>query len=418
MSKLLKILFVLAVPALFAGNWPQWRGPNVNSVSDEKNLPVHWGKSENVAWRLPMPSRSGSTPIIWGENVFLNVADGDKLELWCVNRVDGSIKWKRSTSAGNHRINKQNMSSPSPVTDGANVWVLTGTGILKSFDFTGKELWMRDIQKDYGRFGHNWGYGSSALLHDGALYVPVLHGMRTDDPSYLLKIDAKTGKTLWRQERPTKARRESPDAYITPALLQYGNTVEIVLNGGNVVTGHDPASGKELWRADGLNPYDETDYRIIASAVAYDGIIYAPTRVRPLLALKAGGRGDITASHLLWKFNNGPDVPSPVTDGKYFYAPNDGGILWCLDAKTGQQIYGGQRMKPATYSSSPVLADGKLYISNEDGLTTVVKAGPQFEILAENDLGEYTLSSPAISEGQIFLRTEAAVYCIGKRGKQ
>ena len=156
---------------------------------------------------------------------------------------------------GNNMQRKQNMSSPSPVTDGRTVWVLTGTGILKAFDFKGKELWIRDIQKDYGAFGLNWGYASSPLLHEGMLYVPVLHGMKTDDPSYVLKIDGKSGKTLWRVERPTDAIRESPDAYIDAgADAGYGNKTEIVITGGDVVTGHDPGTGKELWRADGLNP--------------------------------------------------------------------------------------------------------------------------------------------------------------------
>lgn len=412
------LLPLLCAPAVFGGNWPQWRGPNLNGVSAEKNLPLHWSKTENVEWRLPMPSRSGSTPIIWGENIFLNVAEGDNLELWCVNRNDGSVRWKKPIAGGNYKINKQNMSSPSPVTDGRNVWALTGTGILKAFDLQGNELWMRDIQKDYGKFGHNWGFGSSALLYDGALFVPVLHGMKTDDPSYLLKVDARTGKTIWRQDRPTAAIRESPDSYVTPALVRYGGNVEIVLNGGDIVTGHDPVSGKELWRANGLNPENDGNFRIIASTLTHDGIIYAPSRVRPLLALKAGGRGDVTTSHLLWKFNSGPDVPTPVTDGKYFYAPNDRGIVWCLDATTGAEIYGNKRIKPAIYSASPVLADGKIYITSEEGRTTVIKAGPEFEVLAENELGEYTLSSPAISDGQIFLRTEGAVYCIGKRAKQ
>jgi len=402
----------------FAGNWPQWRGPSLNGVSDEKSLPLKWSKTENVTWRVAMPSRSGSTPILWGENIFLNVADGDNLELWCLNRADGSVRWKSSLAGGNYRINKQNMSSPSPVTDGRTIWALTGTGILKAFDYQGKELWMRDIQQDYGKFGLNWGFGSSALLHEGALYLPVLHGMKTDEPSYLLKIDGKSGKTIWKTDRLTDAISESPDAYVTPALLRYGNKVEIVLNGGDIVTGHDPASGKELWRANGLNPNKDRNYRIIASTVTYDGIIYAPTRVRPFLALKAGGQGDISESHLLWKFNNGPDVPSPVTDGAYLYLPNDRGLVWCLNAKTGEEVYGSQRIKPAIYSSSPVLADGKLYITNEEGTTTVLKAGPVFEVLAQNELGEYTLSSPAISDGQIFMRTEAALYCIGARVKR
>jgi outer membrane protein assembly factor BamB len=274
---------------------------------------------------------------------------------------------------------------------------------------------MRDIQKDYGRFGLNWGYASSPLMHGDSLFIQVLHGMKTDDPSYLLRIEKSTGKTLWRVERPTDAIRESPDSYSTPALLRYKDREEIVVTGGDCVTGHDPATGKELWRADGLNPENNANYRIVASPLVYDDIIYASTRVRPLLAIRAGGSGDVTQSHRLWEFRNGQDVPTPVTDGKYFYVINDMGIVWCLDAKTGQEIYGSQRLKPGTYSASPVLADGKIYITNEDGLTSVIKAGPQFEILAENALNDYCLSSPAISDGQIFLRTTQFLYCIGRR---
>jgi len=362
-----------------------------------------------------MPSWTGATPIIWGERIFLNVAEGDNLYLWCVDRAKGELLWKKHLSAGNTKMRKQNMSSPSPVTDGKNVWVMTGTGILKAFDFSGAELWARDVQKDYGRFGLNWGYASSPLLFEEALYVQVLHGMKTDDPSYVMRIDKKTGKTLWKVERETKAIRESPDSYTTPALLKYGKNVEIVITGGDCVTGHDPATGKELWRANGLNPDNNPNFRIIASPVVFEDVVYAPTREKPLLAIRGGGRGDVTESHKLWAFTHGPDVPTPVTDGKYFYVVDDRGIMWCLDAKTGQAIWGPQRIKPATYSSSPVLADDKLYVTNEEGLTTVLKAGPKFEVLAENNLNDYTLSSPAISDGQIFLRTAQYLYCIGKR---
>jgi len=402
-----------AVPT--AENWPQWRGPSLNGVSGEKNLPVRWSKTENITWKLALPSWSGSTPIVWGDRIFLNVADGNDLYLWCVDRTRGTGIWKQRLGGGNVRMEKQNMSSPSPVTDGRRVWVMTGTGILKAFDFDGKELWTRDIQKDYGRFGQEHGYGSSPLLFGDALYVQVLHGSRTRDPSYLLRIDAATGKTVWRVERPTQARYESPDSYTTPALLRDGDITEIVLTGGDVVTGHDPATGKELWRASGLNPRNDGDYRIVASPVVYGDMIFAPTRERPMLALKAGGRGDVTRSHVLWSFGNGPDVPTPVTDGTYLYVVNDRGILWVLDAKTGREVYGRQRLKSGSYSGSAVLADGKIYITNEDGLTIVVKAGPAFAILAENDLDDYALSSPAISEGQIFIRTAKFLYCIGNR---
>jgi outer membrane protein assembly factor BamB len=404
-----------------AENWPQWRGPLLNGISGERNLPLKWSATENVSWKLQLPAWSGSTPIVWGDRIFLNVADdlrvqsGDNLHLWCVDRAKGTVLWKRPLGSGNHQERKQNMSTPSPVTDGTLVWVMTGTGILKAFDFNGAEKWVRDIPKDYGRFGLNWGYGSSPLLYHDALYVQVLHGMKTDDPSYLLRIDKATGRTVWRVERPTSARFESPDSYTTPALLRYGTNTEIVITGGDVVTGHDPGTGKELWRVNGLNPDNDGSYRIVASPVVHGETIVAPTRERPMLVLKAGGRGEVTKSHVLWSFGSGPDVPTPVTDGTYLYVVNDRGIMFCLDLKTGREHYGRQRLRPGTYSGSPVLADGKIYITNEDGLTSVIKAGPAFELLAENDFDDYTLSSPAVSEGQIFFRTRNFLYAIGQR---
>jgi len=401
------VLFSLTVA--FAENWPQWRGPSLNGVSGEKNLPVKWTAE------LSLPAWSASTPIIWNERVFLNVAEGNELYLWCVDRTKGTLAWKKLLGAGNVKMRKQNMSSPSPVTDGKSVFVLTGTGILKSFDFGGKENWSRDIQKDYGEFGLNWGYASSPFLLDDALYVQVLHGTRTDEPSYVLRLQKATGKTVWKVERPTNAIRESPDSYTTPTVIRYGKNAELVITGGDAVTGHDLATGKEVWRANGLNPDNNPNYRIVASPVIFNDIIYAPTREKPLLAFKAGGRGDITSSHLLWSTANGPDVPTPVTDGKYFYIVNDRGIMWCLDAKTGAGIYGQQRLKPGNYSGSPVLADNKIYVTNEDGLTSVVKAGPVFEVIAENALNDYCLSSAAISGGQIFIRTATNLYAIGKK---
>ena len=411
---LLAVFFVTAVVA-HAQNWPQWRGPSLNGVSNEKNLPVKWTTEENVAWKTAMPGWSGSTPIIWRDRIFLNVADGENLSLWCLDKTTGEILWKKPLGTGNVKRQKQNMSSPSPVTDGRSVYVMTGTGVLKGFDFTGKELWSRDIQKEYGQFGLNWGYASSPLLFEDSLYVQVLHGMKTDDPSYVMRIDKKSGKTLWKVDRPTNALRESPDSYTTPGLLRYGKTTEIIITGGDCVTGHDPATGKELWRANGLNPDNNPFYRIVASPIIFDEIIYAPTRVKPLLALKAGGRGDVTKSHVLWSTPNGPDVPTPVTDGKYFYVVKDNGVMWCLDAKTGAEVYSNQRIKPGIYSSSPVLADGKIYVTNEDGLTTVVAAGPKFAVVAENPLNDYVLSSPAISEGRIYIRTAQHLYAIGKK---
>ncbi|PYT32860.1 MAG: hypothetical protein DMG58_09245 [Acidobacteria bacterium] len=263
-------LTILAISSVAAENWPQWRGPGLNGISNEKDLPVRWSRDENVAWKLPLPSWSGATPIIWGDRIFLNVAEKEDLSLWCVDRVKGAVLWKKHLAGGNFKIGKQNMSSPSPVTDGTNVYAMTGNGIVKGFDLAGNELWARDIQKDYGQFGLNWGYGSSPLLFEDALYIQVLHGMKTRDPSYLLRIDKKTGKTVWRVERATEAVHESPDSYTTPVVLRYGGKVEIVVSGGDCVTGHDAArqwvqraersqlqghrlAGGERWR--GLYPH-------------------------------------------------------------------------------------------------------------------------------------------------------------------
>jgi outer membrane protein assembly factor BamB len=412
---------VLAVVSVSAENWPAWRGPLANGVSGEKALPIKWSTTENIAWKLPMPSRSGATPIIWNNHIFLNVATamttGD-LELWAVDRHKGEPMWKRPLGGGNNQQRKQNMSTPSPVTDGTTVWVMTGTGVLKAFDFKGNELWMRDVQRDYGQFGLNWGYASSPLLHSGSLYIQVLHGMRTDDPSYVMKVDGKTGKTVWKVNRPTNAIQESPDAYTTPLLVTSGANAEIAVAGGDIVTGHDPATGQELWRANGLNPTNDPAYRIVASPVLAAGLIIAPTRNRPMLALKPGGRGDVTTSHLAWKFDQGPDVPSPVSDGKLLYVLRDNGVIHALDVQTGAVVWGPERLKTGAYSSSPVLADGRLYVTSEnEGLTSVVSAGRKFEVLAENLLDDYCLASPAVSNGQILIRTDKFLWAIGNANK-
>ena len=415
-------VFMAAAVMVSADNWPQWRGPKMTGMSNEKGLPVKWSiaTGENVAWKIPMPSRSGATPIIWNDTIFLNVAtapDAGEIEVWAIKRATGDITWKRPIAPGNYKINKHNMSSPSPVTDGRTVWVLTGLGILKALDFSGKELWTRDIQKDYGAFGLNWGYAASPLLHERMLYVPVLHGMKTDDPSYVLKIDGATGKTIWKVERPTDAVVESPDAYTTPALLTVGTAKEVVVTGGDVVTGHDLETGKELWRAQGLNPGKARNYRIVASPIAIGSLVIAPTRIRPMVAINGGGRGDVTATHTAWTFDRGPDVPTPVTDGALLYSVDDRGVIHALDVKTGAVVYGPERLKPAIYSASPILADGRIYVTNEEGLTSVFAAGPKFELLAENPSEEYTLSTMAASQGQLFLRTEKHLYAI-RNGKK
>jgi outer membrane protein assembly factor BamB len=464
-------LSMVVVPVLALGgspdateNWPQWRGPEGNGVSRATGLPTAWSLEKNVVWKTPLPSWSGGTPVIWGDRIFVTSASksaapaapearaaqppvqplaggqegrprrpgfgggggygqrrdpgGPALMLLCVAKKDGKVRWEKELDQGNRVWNKQNASSPSPVTDGKHVWVVTGTGAVTAFTMDGAEVWKKNLQKDYGNFGLNWGYASSPLLYDGKLIIEVLHGNNTDDPSYLVALEGVTGKPVWRVERPTDAVRESPDAYTTPAVLMHEGKTQVVVSGGDYVTGHDPATGKEIWRAGGLNPGKAPNYRVVASPVVAGGMIYAPSRKRPLLALRAGGSGDVTASHLAWTWDErgGPDVPTPVSDGKHFFMVEDSGMVTCLDAKTGKLIWGPERTAPGIVSASPLLADGKLYVVNESAVTTVLAAGPEFKVLSTNPLdGEYTLSSIAVSGKQLFLRTGSHLYCIGEK---
>jgi outer membrane protein assembly factor BamB len=334
-----------------------------------------------------------------------------------LSRTTGEELWRKQIDRGNEIKMKHNSSSPSPVTDGKHVWVVSGNGMVSCFDMDGKEIWKFNVPEKFGRLGLQHGYGSSPLLLDGKLIVQVLHGMRTDDPSYLVALNAATGDVVWRVDRPTDAINESPDAYTTPAKLEIGGKKQIVVLGGDYVTGHDAETGVEVWRSGGLNPRKARDYRIVPSPTVRDGMIFAPTRQTPLLALKVGGKGDITESHRVWSWTgkNAPDVPTPLTDGPRFYMVDDGGQMTCLDAKTGEVIWGPEDLGIGRVTASPILADGKLYVTSETAEIGVVQAGAEFKLLSKNTLdGSYTLSTPAAAGSELFVRTATHLYCIAE----
>ena len=425
-----------------ADNWPNWRGPHLNgSSTTARNLPVRWSETENVVWRTQLPSWAAATPVIWEDTVLVTSAEegftpskgspglvdrainsiktafntSDRLLLLALDRKDGSVRWQAVIGEGNKILNKQNMASPTPVTNGRHIWVLTGTGTLSRLDFGGKLLWQRNLQEDYGTFGLMFGYASSPVLDGGRLYVQVLHGMETDDPSYVLGIDAATGKTLWHVERPTDAINESPDSYSTPMLATVEGKTQLIVAGGDYLTGHDRETGRELWRAGGLNPQKATNYRTIASSLVVGDIVFTPSRRKPFIAFRAGGSGDVSKSNRLWSTDHGPDVPTPTSDGKRLFLLGDKGIAICFNVDDGTEIWGRNRLEPGTYSASPLLADGKLYAISEDGATTVIEAGDEFKILSVNKLNDYTLASPAAVGEQIFIRTSSYLYCLGKK---
>ena len=433
MKRPLLLLAILCQPVLASDDWPQWRGPRLDGTSAATGLPVTWSETENVVWRTKLPSWAAATPIVSGDLVFVTSAEEgsslnrpnsrrseggdaarDRLFLIAVDRKSGAVRWRQSIGRDNRIGNKQNMASPSPVTDGAHVWVITGNGELRCFDFSGRQVWMRDFQKDYGEFGVQFGYASSPLLHEGVLYFQNLQGMYTDDPSYVLAVDAASGKTLWKVDRPTDARHETPDSYSTATLAKTGGETILVVAGGGYVTGHSLESGEEIWRAGGLNPNDATNYRTIASSLVVGDIVLVPSRRRPFIAFRTDGRGDVTESKKLWSTDYGPDVPTPTSDGERLYIIDDRGVALCLNVRDGSTVWDRTRIEPGTYSASPLLADGKIYAVSEEGTTTVLRAGDEFEILAVNRLDDYTLASPVAVGNQIFIRTANYLYCIGK----
>lgn len=434
MKWLLVMGAVISHLALAGDNWPQWRGPNLDGTSDATDLPIRWSTTENVIWRTKLPSWAAATPIVWGDTVFVTSAETgsiqnrrnlqrfgggeaerDRLYLIAINRETGAIRWQQFIGRNNRIGNKQNMASPSPVTDGKHVWVVNGNGELRCFDFAGRPVWVRDMQKDYGKFGIQFGYASSPLLHEGVLYLQNLQGRFTDDPSYVLAIDASSGKTIWKVDRPTDGKHETPDSYSTPTLAEVDGDIILIVAGAGYVTGHSLETGKEIWRAGGLNPNDAPNYRTIASSLVVDDIVLAPSRRKPFIAFRTDGTGDVTDSKRLWSTDYGPDVPTPTSDGERLYIIDDRGIALCLNVRDGSTVWDRTRIEPGTYSASPLLADSKIYAISEEGTTTVLKAGDEFEILAVNRLDDYTLASPAQAGNQLFIRTAEYLYCIAKR---
>ena len=427
---LLVCSLALATVALTAAgdNWPQWRGPNFNGSTKAKGLPATFTKAD-AKWIAPLPGKSGATPAIWGDHVFVSSADAQKqLNLLCFDRGSGKQLWSQTVAVGDKEVGRNNMAAPSPVTDGKRVIILFGTGDLAAFDFAGKELWKRSLGKDYGKFAIMWIYGSSPLLFDGKLFIQVLQ--RDEVPgdyplvdgnpkreSYLLALDPVTGKTLWKQLRGTDSTKESQESYATPMPFKGKNGTELLVVGGDHVSGHNLKDGAELWRA---RLYEKRDdwYRIVTSPVAYDGLIYASgPKGQPVVAYKDGGRGNVTDTHVAWKFTESPtDWSTPlVYEGKLFVLDGGKRVLSRLDPKTGEKKWSGKLPGTGPIWSSPTGADGKIYVVSEVGMASVVDAGDEFKILGTCAFeGEGPCKgSVAVAQGQVFIRTAKNLYVFG-----
>ncbi|HLH57224.1 MAG TPA: PQQ-binding-like beta-propeller repeat protein [Verrucomicrobiae bacterium] len=430
MKPFVLLAFLAFVSISEAENWPQWRGPSFNGSTTEENLPSQWTRTENIAWTTPMPGYSGATPVVWGDSVFVSSPDDEKaLWLLCLDRKTGGARWKRKVSTGDFDKGRNNTASPSPATDGNRVFILFATGDLAAFDFSGKEIWHRNLATEYGRFAVNWIYGSSPMLYRGKLYVEVLqqrkveysHAQdgRPDRESYLLCLDPATGDKLWRHVRDTDAFSEAQEAYTTPLPLETGAGTEIIVVGGNYVTAHKAEDGAEIWRCGGLNDKHEPFWRIVPSPVAFDGIVFACGPKRdPVLAIKDGGQGLVTTTHTLWKFSDFPsDCCTPlVYRDRLFVLDGDRQVLTCLQPRTGQKIWQGNLGIHEIFRASPTGADGKIYCISESGTAVVLSAGEEFKVLATIPMGESPVrASIAVAGGGLFIRTAKNLYCVEKR---
>lgn len=405
-----------------ADNWPNWRGLRNNGVSEERNLPVKWSATENVAWKIPLPGPAGSTPVVWGDSIFLTSVDNQG-DLWLLAySTSGKELWKQKVSGGNKDVrgDEGNSASPSPVTDGTHVWTLMGEGTLACYTVAGQPVWKFNVQERYGKLSIAFGLTSTPIVDGDVLYLQLIHGdgkVATQEAK-VVALEKTTGNQIWVVDRQSDGYAENEHSYASPIMYDDGQLKFLVTHGNDYVVAHDLTDGKELWRCGELNRksnYDPT-LRFVASPVAGDGMIVVPTAKKgPLLALKPNGQGDIThekAAHW-WSIDRTPDVPSPLIYGDIVYLCMQDGNLMALDRATGKELYF-ERTNRQRHRASPVYADGHVYLGARDGKVTVVKAGPTFEIVAENELHEDLSSSLAISNGTIYIRTFQHLWAIRK----
>ncbi len=428
------ILLLANARLLRAENWPNWRGPSFNGASPERNLPVTLSKTNGVRWAAELPGPSAATPIIWGDRVFVSSTDAKAKTLLAIglDRRTGRQLWQQQVGIGFNKDDRSNYASPSPVTDGNLVWFYYGNGDLAAFDMDGKPVWARNVQKDYGTFAFLWTYSTSPVLCDGKLYIQVLQRNvpvqgrgRTDGPNepYLLALDPKTGQELWRHVRPSDAREESREAFSTPLPLTYQGRSELVLVGGDCITGHDSATGKEGWRWGTWNPDHIGHWRLVPSAVAGGGVVLASApKGAPVSAVRLGGQGTLDDSGLAWVSKNrevSTDVATPLFYQDRFYVLNgERRVLACVEPATGKLEWAGELGRGAKIEASPTGADGRIYFLDQRGTVYVVEAGAEFKLLHTvnmADEGDDALrSSIAVSQGNLFIRTGRKLYCVGR----
>ena len=419
---------VTATTCACAENWPNWRGPRHTSVSGERGIPLVWNKNQGVLWKSPLSGKGNSTPAVWDFLTFLTVHNDDG-SFWLEARRNdtGAIVWRDQVGSGLtprespprstqkfHRLH--NLASPSPVTDGKVVVAHFGNGDLAAYQIDGKQLWKRNLQKDYGDYSIWWGHANSPVIH-GDLVISVcmqdsLEGVRNKPVnSYLVAHELQTGKVRWFTRRVTDANAEECDSYTTPLVVHRKDHDEIVVMGGNQLDGYAPKTGKQLW----FLPRLKGGRTITGPTYAHDMIFTTIGMRGPLLGITPfGQQGQIDRDGIVWTSRTGtPDTCCPVVWRDLVFVVTDKGVARCYNVRNGKLEWT-ERLK-GVYKASPVAVDGHILFLNTEGLCTVVIAISRFEETATNLIPDTTLASPAISNGRIYLRGHKFLWCIGRK---
>ncbi len=427
-------MLVAMAAVVRAENWPQWRGPTFNGSSPETGLPETLDE-KGAKWAIELPGRGASTPIVWGDRIFLTVQSKDRnLVALCFEAKNGQVIWQKEmgSAAPSRKEGNADFAGPSAVTDGKSVYFYVSTGNLAAFDMDGKELWpARNLQKEHGPWNYQWIYGSSPLLYRGKIYIQVLHrdidaaNWRAATPSdsladsFILAIDPANGKDLWKVIRPNDAKVESKEAYTTPMPYEASDPPQIVIVGGDCVTGHDYSNGKEIWRAGGWNPQKIESYRTVPSAVvANDLVVVCAPKNGPIMGVKPGV-GDVTKTNFVWTAP-GREMTSDVAvpafyEGNLYVLEGEKKALDCVDPKTGKKKWSQKLESRPVFRASPTVADGKVYCINENGEVWVCSA-TEAKILSQSKLSNRDKAHAEISvaNGRVYVRTGEKLYAFGK----
>jgi outer membrane protein assembly factor BamB len=405
-----------------AADWSRFRGPNGTGAVTGQDLPVEW-KADDILWKTPVPGKGHSSPVVWGDNVFLQSASADATERWlfCVSASTGKVLWKQTTQGskgGTHPLSS--LASGTPAVDGERVYTIFWDGknlSLNAYDLKGVQQWRRDL----GSFKSQHGAGHSPIVYDGKVYVAD----DQDGSAVLYAFDARTGEPAWKVERPAFRA-----CYSTPFVLEKPNEPSqlIVLSTAGL-TAYNPKDGKEIWNF--VWAFDNMPLRTVGSPVIADGMAICPSGdgsgERNMIAVRLGGTGDVTKTNLAWQIKarrDTPYVPCMLSSGPYLFAVNDFGVTTCYVAKTGEKVWSEalfgdtpMRTNKSAVSASPVLIDGKIYVIDLDGKVCVFEAASKFKLLAKNSVGEPVAATPAVADGRLFVRGSEHLFCIGKPKK-